>query len=60
MKNDRKTIFGVTRNGSLVFLNKKLIYSPSICYCLMKNKFSQVKKTANSFTSGVEHPWRYV
>jgi len=41
---------GVTGDGGLVFPAKLLLYSLSICCCLMENHFSEVKKTSNSFT----------
>jgi len=46
----QKSICGVTGDGGLVFLAKLLLYTLSICCCLMENHFSEVKKTSNSFT----------
>jgi len=46
----QKSICGVTGDGCFVFPAKPLLYSLSIYYCLMRNYFLEVKKTANSFT----------
>jgi len=46
----QKLLCGVTGDGCLVFPAKLLLYSLSICCCLMENHFSEVKKTSNSFT----------
>jgi len=42
-----------------VFSTKLLLYSLSICYCLMENHFSEVKKTTNSFTYDLQQHWNY-
>jgi len=46
----QKWICGVTGDVFLLFPIKVLLYSLLICYCLMENHFSEVKKTLDSFT----------
>jgi len=46
----QKSTCGVTSAAYLVFLVKTLFHLLSICYCLMENHFSEVKKTSDSFT----------
>jgi len=41
---------GVTGNVSLVFHTKLLLQSPLICYTMMENNFTDVKKATNSLT----------
>jgi len=43
MKNNKKSICGVTSDGWLVFPAKLLLYLLSICYCWIKNHFSEFK-----------------
>jgi len=40
----------VTGDGCLMFPAKLLLYSLSICYCLIEIYFTEVQKTSNSFT----------
>jgi len=47
---DQKWSCGVTGDVFLVFPVKVLLYSHLICYCLIANHFSEVKKTSSSFT----------
>jgi len=59
MKYKQKSMFRVTGDDSLVFPTKLLLYSVSICYCLMENHFSEVKKTTNSFTNELQYHCNY-
>jgi len=45
----KKWICGVTGDVFLVFPVKFLLHSLLICYCIMQNHVSEVKKTSNSF-----------
>jgi len=45
---------GVTGDVSLVFHTKLLLQSPLICYCMLENYFTEVKKTTISFTYEVQ------
>jgi len=46
----QKWIYGVTGDVFLLFPAKVLLHWLLICYCLMKNHFSEVKETSHSFT----------
>jgi len=50
----KNKILGVTGDVSLVFNTKLLLKSPFICYCMMENNFTEVKKTTNSFANEVQ------
>jgi len=52
-------MFGVTGDDILVFPTKLLLYSLSICYWMMKNHFSEVKNTSNSFANELQQHWNY-
>jgi len=45
----QKRICGVTDDVFLLFPAKVLLHSLLICYCLMENHVSEVKKTTDSF-----------
>jgi len=45
---------GVTGNVSMVFHIKLLLQLPLICYCMMENHFTDVKKTTISITYEVK------
>jgi len=47
IKSHQKSMYGLTGDGCLVLPAKLLLYSLSICYFLMENQFSEVKKTTN-------------
>jgi len=52
-------MFGVTGDDSLVFPTKPLLYSLSICYCMMENHSSEFKHTTNSFTTELQQHCNY-
>jgi len=52
---DQKWICGVTGDVFLLFPVKVLLYSLLICYCLMKNHFSEVKTSSDSFTYELQY-----
>jgi len=54
MQYNKKSMFELTGDDSLVLPTKLLIYPLLICYCLMENNFSEVKNTTISFTNELQ------